>query len=74
MSKNTAELRDWIIRHDFNAKTEWHCLTGHIYNDSRGKFIDGQEVVTSRLIRINFENMIAETENTAYKLSGMKSA
>lgn len=68
MSKNTAELRDWIIRHDFNAKMEWHYLTGHIYNDSRGKFIDGQRISTSRLLRIDFEKMTAETENTVYEL------
>lgn len=69
--KNTAVLRDWKIVFDFNAKEELHFLTGCIYEDSRNHYLDGQRIRTSKVLKIDFENMTAETMNTIYNLKTM---
>lgn len=69
--KNTAILRDWKLTHDFTAKEEFYRLIGHIYNDSRNHYLDGQQIRTSKLLKIDFENMTAETMNSIYSLKDM---
>lgn len=70
--KNNAILKDWKIIHDFTAKEDFYRLLGFIYNDSRNHYLDGQKIQTSKIIKIDFENMTAETMNTIYNLMYME--
>lgn len=61
----TGTLKDWKIEHKQGNK---YVLNGKIYNDIRNRFLDGTEITTSRLLSIEFEDGIAYTENSIYKL------
>lgn len=59
-----AELRDWVFR-----KSYYHdglVATGIVYNDSKGRFLDGEGITTS-LIK-NTDGLLLITENSVYKL------
>ena len=58
-------LSDWRI-HQY-SETEY-CLSGVIFNDSKGRFKDGQHITTSKLLSIDFNNHTAHTENSFYEL------
>ncbi|AGS81131.1 hypothetical protein [Caulobacter phage Cr30] len=62
MSEYDAILRDW-------AEVNWgdsKVLIGKIFEDSKGRFLDGMEVRTSSLKSI--VDNIATTKNTRYLL------
>ena len=59
-------LENWYVGTIAYGKKEVKWLCGNIYDDKR--FIDGLPIRTSRLVKIDEENKIAETMNTVYKL------
>ena len=59
-------LENWYIGTGTFDGEEISWLCGNIYDDKR--FIDGFPVRTSRLVRVDEENKIAETMNTVYEL------
>lgn len=64
--KPTAELENYSI--EKWSKNEYY-LIGNVYNHiARPDLKDGCVVRTSKLIRIDFEKLEAETLNTIYKL------
>lgn len=60
------ELRNWKIH---QHPTGPYQLAGNIYNDTKGRFNDGDYVVTSQIKSIDFENGVAQTRNTKYILA-----
>ena len=46
-------------------------LEGKIFDDELGRFPDGSEVTTSRIVKLDLSNMIAQTRNTEYILGKM---
>ena len=58
-------LRNWVVLPRSDGA---YVLEGEIYNDARGRFKDGSEIKTSRLLSINFMTHVAVTKNTEYYL------
>jgi hypothetical protein len=58
------ELRNWLITNMYGD----HRISGDIYGDTRGKFKDGDNVVTSPLKSIDFDARVAKTKNSIYAL------
>jgi len=44
-----------------------HSITGNVYDNP--KFKNGSIVYTSKVLKLDLENKVAETENSIYKLS-----
>ena len=63
---NMPLLKSWEL--DWKRKHGYH-LFGYCYEDNR--CADGDVVVTSRLKFIDFDEGIAETQNTHYRLDGI---
>lgn len=53
-----ARIENWVRVGD--------VIYGEIFEDSKGRFEDGEGIVTSRLVSVKDD--IAETVNTVYKL------
>lgn len=53
-----ARIENWVRVGD--------VIYGEIFEDSKGRFKDGDGIVTSRLVSVKDD--IAETVNTVYKL------
>lgn len=53
-----ARIEDWVKVGD--------VIYGTIYEDSKGRFKDGDGIVTSRLVSV--DDNIAKTLNSTYKL------
>ncbi len=53
-----ARIEDWIKVGD--------VIYGTVYEDSKGRFKDGDGIVTSRLVSV--DDNIAKTLNSTYKL------
>lgn len=66
MTKITAELRNVTRRADSPWRPYDH-LSGDIYNDSRGRFRDGERVSTSAIISV--EGDIVTTRNSIYRVT-----
>ena len=60
--KHDAELRDWVLA-DIAGTV---VVFGKIYNDSKGRFSDGEEIRTSKVKAL--ENGRLTTQNTKYLL------
>lgn len=58
------KLENWIL---INDKGE-HILIGDVYNDVRKKFTDGENIRTSAIKMISFDNKTAITQNSVYDL------
>lgn len=58
-------LRNWVV---LERSDGHYVLEGNIYNDAKGRFKDGVEIQTSRLLSINFMTHVAVTKNTEYYL------
>ena len=60
-----CELYEWIMsaRNDGTVS-----IVGRILNDSKNRFQDHEIVCTSQVFSIDFNNNIAITNNTVYKL------
>lgn len=64
--KHCAILRDWEVGLWFGGKS--HVITARIHGDVKGRYKDGHQIRTSALKLIDFENGIAVTQNSKYKL------
>lgn len=58
MKMTDARIENWVRVGD--------VICGEIYEDSKGRFVDGHLIVTSRIVSVKDD--IAETVNTVYKL------
>ena len=58
--KYDGELKNWY----------WagNVIVGNIYNDSKGRFYEGQQVRTSRVLEIDESTGWVKTLNSVYKL------
>lgn len=60
----TNLLKEWmIIMHFGNVH-----IVGTIYNDIKGRFKDGTEIRTSKVLKADFVNGVVETMNSVYHL------
>lgn len=58
MKMTDARIENWVRVGD--------VIYGEIYEDSKGRFVDGEGIVTSRII--STDNDTVQTVNTLYKL------
>lgn len=58
----TGNLENWyVVKYPKGS-----VLIGHIYNDSKGRFVDGTEVQTSKILKV--KDGLVYTRNSIYKL------
>lgn len=60
----TNLLKDWSIMRLFGDV----FIVGKVYNDIKGRFEDGDEIRTSRVLKADFVNGVIETRNSVYHL------
>lgn len=65
VNKPKYKLADWELK-DVGSS---YCLLGKLV-EKRDGFQDGGVIVTSKLVRIDFQNNLAETKNSFYELIG----
>jgi len=58
-----SRIENWKISKNHSGS---NCITGFIHDDNRA--IDGTFLITSRVKWINFDDKVAQTQNTLYKL------
>lgn len=61
----TNYLRNWRVSHRFDGAV---IIWGEVYNDIKGRFADGTEIHTSRVLKADFVNGVVETKNSVYHL------
>ena len=61
----TNVLKDWSIVKRYGNDV---VIIGKVYNDIKGRFNDGEEIVTSRVLQADFVNGVIETRNSVYHL------
>jgi hypothetical protein len=61
----TNVLKDWSIVKRYG---NYVVIIGKVYNDIKGRFNDGEEIVTSRVLQADFVNGVIETRNSVYHL------
>ncbi len=66
-------LEDWFITSDSDnpykaPELRAQKLSGKIYDDETKRFEDGTEVITSTIVKYDFENELIQTKSTEYKL------
>ena len=62
----TNLLKDWKIEKWGNSVV----IIGKVYNDIKGRFKDGTEIHTSKVLKADFVNGVIETRNSVYHLEG----
>jgi len=63
-----AKLEKPVYRLEFwSYNSVAQSITGNVYNNP--KFKNGSIVYTSKVLKLDLENKVAETENSIYKLS-----
>lgn len=62
-------LKNWTVENRWDGNV---VLCGEIYNDEKGRFEDGTNIRTSRVLFIDFENRVARTQNAIYNLEERK--
>lgn len=72
MSKKTATLKNWKLDYYPDVFNNTYFIRGIIFDDKAKRFSDDKKVRTSKLLKIDFEKMQAETLNTIYNLSDME--
>lgn len=70
MKSMKMEMKLWLMKM-IDARIEnWvrvgDVIYGEIYEDSKGRFVDGEGIVTSRIVSV--DNDTVQTVNTLYKL------
>jgi hypothetical protein len=60
----TNLLKDWTIERWNNSV----IIIGKVYNDIKGRFKDGEEIHTSKVLKADFVNGVVETRNSVYHL------
>ncbi len=65
-------LENWSIKGEFNPyqapELRIRELSGEIYDDEAKRFKDETEILTSTIIKCDFENNTAQTKSREYKL------
>lgn len=61
----TATIEGWKLIHNFEDKI---VITGFVYNDTKNRFAQGMEIVTSDVLDLNLVYNVAITKNSVYKL------
>ena len=64
--KKIRFITDW--KAEYRESGDCYILTGKAMNDDR--FEDGKFIYSSMLLKIDYVNMVAETANTLYHLTG----
>lgn len=65
----TGTLRDWWFVQSGNLT----AIQGKIYHDRKKRWANGTSFITSRILRLDFENKIVKTANSTYTLGQKKS-
>jgi len=69
------KLESWSVVGGLDPYQPPECqvkyLEGKIFDDELGRFPDGSEVTTSRIVKLDLSNMTAQTRNTEYILGKM---
>ena len=60
-AKRLSQFSSWELKHTYSG--EW-VVIGNVYGDDR--FEDGTPVITSKVLKIDFECGTIETMNTIY--------
>lgn len=64
------EMKLWLMKMTDARVENWvrvgDVIYGEIYEDSKGRFVDGEGIVTSRIVSV--DNDTVQTVNTLYKL------
>lgn len=58
----TNLLKNWTIERWNNSV----IIIGKVYNDIKGRFEDGYEIHTSKVLKADFVNGVVETRNSVY--------
>ena len=70
MKSMKMEMKRWLMKMTDARLEDWvrvgAVIYGKIFEDSKGRFTDGQDIVTSRIVSI--DNDTVQTVNTLYKL------
>ena len=61
----TNILKNWQIT---RVNNDFVIIYGNIYNDIKGRFPDGTDIHTSKVLKINFVDGVVETRNSVYHL------
>ena len=61
----TNYLKNWYITQRSDKRV---VIVGDIYNDIKGRFADGTQKQTSRVLKAYFVNGVVETKNSVYHL------
>lgn len=61
----TNYLKNWELHKTIGGSV---VVTGTVYNDIKKRFKDGAQIVTSRVLKINFVEGVVETLNSIYHL------
>lgn len=56
-------LKDW----SFVRSGKYTAISG-VVNSDDGKFPNGKRIVTSRIVKMDFDKMVAQTRNSVYAL------
>lgn len=60
--KKKASIRQWQIQ----KRSGKHCFVGEVIDHP--KLIEGETIISTPLLYVDFRTMTAETENTVYEL------
>lgn len=70
MKSMKKEMKLWLMKMTDARIENWvrvgDVIYGEIYEDSKGRFVDGEGIVTSRIV--SADNDTVQTVNTLYKL------
>lgn len=61
-------LKDW----SFVRSGKYTAISG-VVNSEGGKFTNGKRITTSRIVKMDFDKMVAQTRNSVYALEKVDS-
>lgn len=62
-------IKNWNIENAYDGSV---MIVDNIYNDTKGRFVDGTSIHTSRVMSIDFANGVVKTRNSFYNLEPRK--
>ena len=62
-------IKNWNIENAYDGSI---MIVGNIYNDTKGRFVDGTYIHTSRVMNVDFLRGVAITKNSFYNLEPRK--
>lgn len=63
-----AVISEWTISPCNPGRHGLVTLRGRIYNDKKNRFMDGEMVITTEILSIDFTEGLVHTKNSIYKL------